>query len=204
MFNLHILESKVYLRKYSSILWNIVKSYKSLGKSHIDVCACVCKFLCMYTSDQDLDHYQHPWRPLSFLLPASMPQKVVALLICITEISHTCTWTWSKWTLTVYTLWSQMFWWFRFFLIQRIPVLVVDPYPPYTGQPCKGPVLIQKQLCHAVSAPECPLGPAKACCDCGTAPLLFLSCPHKWSSLEHSPVLVSILVFYGLVSLYFW
>ena len=65
MFDLHISESKVYLRKYSSILWNIVKSYKSLGKSHIDVCACVCKFLCMYTS-------YIRFRPLSAPLKASL------------------------------------------------------------------------------------------------------------------------------------
>lgn len=146
------------------------KSCKSLGKSHIDVCACMCKFLCMCSSDQDLDHYQHPWRPLSFLLPANMPQKVVALPICVTEISHTCTWICSKWTLTVYTLSSQMFWWFRLFLIQRIPVLVVDPYPPHTGQPCEGPILIEKQLCHAVSAPECPAGACQG--------LLWLAQPH--------------------------
>lgn len=146
------------------------KSCKSLGKSHIDVCACMCKFLCMCSLDQDLDHYQHPWRPPSFLLPASMPRKVVALPICITESSHTCTWTCSKWTLTVCTISSQMFWWFRLFLIQRIPVLVVDPYPAHTGQPCEGPILVEKQLCHAVSAPECPAGACQG--------LLWLAQPH--------------------------
>ena len=40
MFDLHISESKVYLRKYSSILWNIV-SLVSLWENHTQICVYV-------------------------------------------------------------------------------------------------------------------------------------------------------------------
>ena len=86
--------------------------------------------------------------------------------------------------------------------MQRIPVLVVDPCPPYTGQPCKGPVLLQKLLCHAVSAAECPLGPAR--------PAETVAQPTSLSVLPPQTVISAALPsaslhlsLYGLVSLYF-